>query len=349
MSKRIALVEPNNYHAEVLPPLAYLLKSIGFEVTVFMTSFIRSQDPFVNLPALGIEQRIIGDSLTEDLQFADAIVWSSIEPERNLPLVQSIDKPALAVVHKGERVTSSPYKQLFEEKELKVISLSRHFSEFLNTRGLGNTHLFPCYFNEGVSSDGNLHEAPVFCVQGKVEFKRRNYASMLDAAATLHKNYPDEEFGVKLLGKNNSIEGNLLRLRVLLNRARKRIKIPGVQPEYREFYQHLMDSDFICPLIDTSTPRYSSYFRDTSSSAIPLGLGHDLIPVLHKDLAELYGLSNQSILYENGDLAGAMRKAMLLSNDEKTELLDKVRSYREAALQRSAERLDRLMTDLLYG
>ena len=130
MSLHIALVEPNNYHGEVLPPLAYLLSELGHKVTVFVTPFIASQNPFVNLTTLDVEVREF-EGQRVVLADYDLVVWSSIEPERNIPLFRSIKKPSLAVVHDGSRILSDPYKEILKSSNVSPIVLSKHFSTYL--------------------------------------------------------------------------------------------------------------------------------------------------------------------------------------------------------------------------
>lgn len=344
MGQRVALIEPNNYHGEVLPTLAYLLKELGYDVTVYATPFIRSQNPFVNLSSLDVEFKEF-DGNTGALAGYDMHVWSSIEPQRNISLFQSTRKPSLAVVHDGQRIMSDDYKEIVSASNFRAITLSKHFGAYLEQLGVANSCIFPVYFHDG--SLAGKTGTNVFCVQGKVEFKRRNYESIINAVAQLEKNSVNPNFKIKLLGKNNSIEGYLLRLRVLLSKGRKHFEIAGVQPDYKEFYGHLLDSEFICPLIDRSKEKYGGYFVDTSSSSIPMGLGHGLIPLLHYEFASLYGLEEISITYKNGGLIEAMKKAINMSDDQREGLRAQLKSYKEKELQRSLNALESAIRNVL--
>lgn len=347
MGKRIAIVEPNNYHGEVLPTMAYLLGKAGFEITVFITHLMQFMNPFVHLPKQHIQIKEISENLAANLEAFDLVVWNSIEPARHLELIKSVNQPCLAVVHRGNQILSSEYLQFFEVTHRKALTLSRHFSLFLKKHGLENTYIFPGYFHDNGIQNRRTDPVPVFCVPGKVEFKRRNYGSVFSAAEKLNRQQPGKDFIVKLLGKNNSIEGGLLRLRKLLSSARNHFEIPGKEPVYNEFYNHLLESDFICPLIDRSNSRFHTYFLNTSSSSIPVGIGHNLIPILYKEFAELYGLDEIAITYKDDGLADAMKTAMALSDDQREIVREKITIYLEQELGKSFENLRSVVKQIM--
>ncbi len=108
---------------------------------------------------------------------------------------------------------------------------------------------------------------------------------------------------------------------------------------YDEFYRELRASTFLCPLIDKERPSYRRYFEDKASSSIPAAVGNNIIPIVHEDLASIYGIDSGSITYKDGKLLGALQTALELSSSDISDRQSDLARIRTQLMAQSEENL----------
>ena len=108
---------------------------------------------------------------------------------------------------------------------------------------------------------------------------------------------------------------------------------------YDEFYRELRASTFVCPLIDRERPLYRRYFEDTASSSIPAAVGNGIIPIVHEDLASIYGLSSCAITYKDGMLSEALQTALELSSSDISDRRSELSRIKTRLMSQSEENL----------
>jgi hypothetical protein len=114
---------------------------------------------------------------------------------------------------------------------------------------------------------------------------------------------------------------------------------PGIP--YRDYYSTLAGTDFILPLIDTSTNHYAYYYADKATSSLAVSIGLGVPPIVHSRLAEQYGVADAGICYENGRLAGAMSRALALGSEESAALRLRLHERRQTLLSETVANLRR--------
>ena len=108
---------------------------------------------------------------------------------------------------------------------------------------------------------------------------------------------------------------------------------------YDEFYRELRASTFLCPLIDKQRPSYRRYFEDKASSSIPAAIGNRIIPIVHEDLASIYGISSCAITYSDGMLSEALQTALELSSSDISDRRSELSTLKTQLMTQSEENL----------
>jgi len=342
-TKRAILVELNRYHGEVLPSLVYYLNSLGYWVDILTTADLILLDPFVYSQNLDCKIEPISNSFSQfnwqhKVDQYDILVWNSIEPEKHLDLVSNVHAPTLAIIHNGSRLLSTEYKNFFNDKNRQALVLSPHLQDYIANNGLTTNWIFPSYFSD-IPHSGQ-HKSVSFCVQGKMEFKRRNYMSMIKATKSIVRNKESKSFHVKYIGKSDSFEGFLLRSLIKLYGLTDYTRYSNQVSLYKEYLKELSVSDFLCPLIDDSK-KYRSYYCEKASSSIPISIGNGIIPILHEKFAKLYHLENIAVCYSNSKLENALRDALNLTLEQVEEKRKEIFKFNNFMMDSSIKNLDK--------
>jgi hypothetical protein len=179
-----------------------------------------------------------------------------------------------------------------------------------------------------------------FCVQGNIAFDRRNYESLVAATEQL-LGAGESSFRITFVGRSDTPDGLAFRARLARSAASAVTDFTAPSIPYRDYYSILAGSDFILPLVDTSTPEYSYYFVDKATSSLAVTIGLGVVPVLQSRLAQLYEVSDSGICHEDGQLAEAMSQALVLGSKETLRLREGLAKRREALLAETVANLRR--------
>ena len=354
MKKRAIIFEFNWYHGEVIPSLVYFLNRLDFSVDVYVPPDLLELDPFVGMAHLDfslmpIDRHSFDMALWRDtLSAFDLLVLSTFKLDETISKFAEIEMPTLLVVHNGRILSESEsYRAYVRPTHREILVLSPQVAAFLKANNVDSTWLFPALF--AASGDGPTEGDSVprtFCVQGKTRFKRRNYESIVSAARKLKEN-GFRNFSVRILGKSNSVEGYRLRWSVFLRGLRRYFSFSRSIVGYEEFYRELRASTFLCPLIDKTQPSYRPYFEDKASSSIPAAIGNNIIPIVHEDLASIYGISDCAITYKDGMLSEALVTALKLSSSDISDRRSDLSTLRTQFMTQSEENLRSAMNKVM--
>ena len=346
MKKRAIILEFNWYHGEVIPSLVYLLNRLDFSVDVYVSPDLLELNPFAGLSHLDFKLMPIDRHSFEmahwkdTLAAFDVLVLNTFKRDETMAKLAEIEMPTLLVVHNGHRLSESESNRDYvSPRHREVLVLSPHVAAFLKKNEVDSTWVFPGLFaSDGDRSMEDDSVLRTFCVQGKTRFKRRNYESIVTAARKLKKK-GFRNFSVKILGKSNSVEGYLIRWIVFFRGLGRYFSFSRSVVGYDEFYRELRASTFLCPLIDKEHRAYRRYFEDKASSSIPAALGNKLIPIVHEDLASIYGIGSCAITYKDGMLSEALQTALELSASDISDRQSELSSIRTRLMTQSEENL----------
>jgi hypothetical protein len=345
---RCALFESNAFHGEVLPPWVHLLNCAGVAVDVYASSRILKNDPFSTAPNLQFTPYPAGTfARSLSSRRYEFIVLNSTEPETVLESVQKLDLPVVGTVHNADLLNTPPFSAFFDVPRRAPVMLAEHiWKAYGNGRG---TWIFPAVLAPPDLRQRGF-EARRFCVQGNVEFSRRNYDALIDAVDLLRTD-GCAGLTISVIGRNHISDGKTLKKKIKARALEKLFEFSRRPFYFRDipfesYYQGILRCQFVLPLVDHSREAYAPYFSKKLTSSLPVAVGLGRVPVLHRDLAALYGILDASVHYLDGGLAEAMRTALALSHEGEELMRRKLEAARELALQRSRSNLKDLLDSL---
>ncbi len=124
------------------------------------------------------------------------------------------------------------------------------------------------------------------------------------------------------------------------------IDIVGEKYRYREYLDTVKEAAFILPLVDSTSFLFQPYLGEKITTSLALAIATARIPVVHEAIARLYGVEDMAVMYEDGGLADAMRRAMSLTADDRTRMVSCLQNRRASLLKDSVSNLGSTMYDL---
>jgi glycosyltransferase involved in cell wall biosynthesis len=336
---RCALIEHNYHHEQVLPTFVYLLNELGVVPDVYLPRFSVAADPFAYArtlryhicPVDGRFARLRGTP--RRLGRYDVVIYNSIEPPWVLQKAAAQHRPLVSVLHNADLLTTHPdYVSFFQARNRVPLVLARHVAESLDGRHV--RWVAPVHLGEiARPPDGDCIR---LAVQGNVEANRRNYESLLDAIEEVVQQ--SLKVRVLLIGRSDLADGKRLKEEIRRRHLDEWFEVTGELP-YTDFLKAIASCRFVLALIDRSSEIFASYYRFKLTSSLLMSLAVGVPPVVHAELARLYGLEHASITYEDGGLAGAIARGAALDSRAHESLVREISTLRGTLLARSASNL----------
>lgn len=349
---RVAVVEFNAYHDEVLPTFAWLLNQLDVTPDVYMVRRSARRRPFAGSPDLRYRARLVERmdrlrGLAWRLRRYDLAIVNSMEPAEILERADRLGLPVLGVVHNTDLLLDDPaYRAFFATPRHRPLVLGQHIAE----RG-GETTGAPWWISHVVfgtppRAPRELDQPTIFAVSGNVEFPRRNYDSLLDAAGTLATE--DLPFRIRIVGRSTYPDGMAFREAVEARGLASQFEFSPGEIDHPTFFELLATSDFSLPLIDTSRETFRPYLESKLASSVPFAIGLGVPLVANDALVRAYGTEGTGPVYEDGGLTEAMRRAIASSEVERAAWQRALATKRDAVLQSSLANL-RAAIDAVRG
>ena len=345
---RCALVEFNHYHDEVLPTFVWLLNRLDITPDVYMVersakrrAFARSEGLRYRLRSVETMDRLGG--LDWRLRRYDLAIVNSMEPPENLARAARLGVPVLGVVHNAHLLAGDEaYRAFFAAPNRRPLVLGQHIAERVGASAGAPWWISHVVFGAPTREPGEPGRATMFAVSGNVEFARRNYDALLDAAGTLAGE--DLPFLVRIVGRSTFPDGKAFRATVDSRGLTSRFEFSPGEIAHPRFFRLLSESDFSLPLIDTSRDAYRAYLETKLASSIPFAIGLDVPLVANDALVRAYGIEGTGPAYEDGGLTDAMRRAIASTEEERSGWRDALMAKRDVILEASLENLRAAIT-----
>ncbi|OGQ92972.1 MAG: hypothetical protein A2253_08325 [Deltaproteobacteria bacterium RIFOXYA2_FULL_55_11] len=346
---KCALIEYNYYHGEILPMLVYVLNALGISVDVYVSRRVMHNDPFIYCTGLNCTLRetdgLFFKQWVERRQFRDYdfLVLNSLEPKEILQQVSGIPIPIIAIIHNGSLIKNDPdYARFFTAPIRAPLVLAEHISRFLSDTLIARW-VWPAQTLDQVKAQrqGKI----CFCVQGNMEFDRRNYDSLLDDVEQLTSSNV-RNFHVMIIGRNDTKEGLIFKKQVRNRKLDSFFTFSKGEVPYKDYYDSIASAHFILPLIDTTRSEYRPYFFEKGSTSLCIALSLGIVPIIHKQLACIYGIEDQSITYEDNGLAHALEQALSTNEQALERMRGALVSRKEYLLKKSVLNMKETLKDV---
>lgn len=350
--KTCAVVEAYNRHDEVYLTTVYLLQRLGYDVRVFNTWRNRMKNSFIH--ALSVKPQITSKLGAEAVLAAaeagtfDLVVFNTIEGSNVVACAKRISSRTaiLGFIHNGNFVASKPeYEALATNPRVQLMVLAPYIAErFAKTAQAG--FMYPVFFKDrAVPKIAPSRGKRRFCVQGYFDPGRRHYDMLLEAVRTLAAE-ERTDFEVWVMGRSFSEAFRAFHARVKQLGLAGYFRYTWKGVGYRSYYRLLNSVDFILPLI--SPDSHPSYFLSKSTSSIAAAVGFGKVPLAHRRLAELYGITAACLTYTD-DMVKAMRAALDMPMQELERHCARIASLRNRFLEESQEQLAQAIQNVCYS
>lgn len=337
-----AVVEAYNRHDEVYLTTVYLLQRLGYDVRVFNTWRNRMKNSFIHAP--GVKPQITSKPGAKAVLAAaeagtfDLVVFNTIEGSSVVACAKRISSRTcvLGFIHNGGFVDSKPeYQALATNPRVHLMVLAPYIAEgFAGIARAG--FMYPVFFNDrAVPTIAPRPGKRRFCVQGYFDPGRRHYDVLLEAVRTLAAEGRND-FEVWVMGRSFSKDFRAFHARVQQLGLSGYFRYTWKGIGYGTYYRLLNSVDFILPLISPDSHR--SYFLSKSTSSIAAAVGFGKIPLVHRRLAELYGITEACLTYTD-DIVKVMRAALDMPVQELERHCTRIASVRNRFLEESQEQL----------
>lgn len=190
------------------------------------------------------------------------------------------------------------------------------------TKDTNFTSLSPIYFTDNIKKQKK--DKIVFSVFGWVIEDCRNYKLLFETFERLIKNNINN-FELYIIGifSRSYCEGSNNKYGKKLYKKYKKYKnihFTG-RASNNEMYNIALQTDYVLFLLDSKLEKHLDYISKKASGTIGLTLGFNMIPIIEKDFADIYGFNNNnSIIYEDNDLYNAMLTAINNSKDQYSKM-----------------------------
>lgn len=305
-NKSVLIIEPNDFHGEVILGYAEYFVLLGYDVDVIVTPNQMKTNPFSlcnieNIHYYAIDEVLFKKFLaSEKAEKYEAVLFSSIDGMHGSVARYVNDemyKKTIAVLHNKEHLEKIDNKKLYEDDKLLVL---RNFS---NDSKLWEVN--PHYF-------GEIHPQPRnkvlnFITVGMLDPKRRNGSVMINAVRLLIKNgFKNFKITVICRHKTGKFPKDVMPY----------IDVK-VGLEYDAMYHEMEKADYFLPLLDPTNEGQREYLSLLSTGSIQLILGFLCPAIINEEFAAAYEFNTENaIVYKNNDLAEAMLEVAKISDDD---------------------------------
>lgn len=331
--KTVLIVEPNIFHAEVLPGFCKYFMDMGYEV-ILICRYVNVKEKvfcrFKKKPAIYVfdpklMMRILKSRKVQEIEIAfftsrqifgdDIHVWGDY-----LNFLGNSFKPRYGSFCVEHHYIHNEYSYSMNIKN--TFFLSRN-----TFKGEQVPMINPHYFGQVSHTPLNSGKR-IFIFVGKISLKIPNIKSLIDVLKKLEKKY---EFEVWLVGKNEDY--------VIADSIPDSIRFLG-RLTYDMMFQHIEKADFFLVLLDPEIDDQKKYLRGVTSGSRQLILGFCKVALIHTDFAKVYDFSqNNSIIYGNKDFAKAMEYALTISEEEYADLQHGLKNLSKKVFNESYENL----------
>ena len=359
MNKKILIIEPNPFHAEVIPGVVKYFEDIGYCADIFVQPSVQKDNAFCWYPGhINIQAYEFDDIRqllsTEKITHYDFVFFSSMEfifhnvitnIIQYLGFIPKTKYGILGIYHTTSLI------DLFQDFKLASEGRFFCFSDF-QIHNYNISVLNPHYF--GNLKTTKADENSIICVGNAFDINM-----LSDELYKLYKNkHPVRiiHYGGRkrtLLQKiKQFIKTIIISILSLFNASffKKRIFRKYITEKgrvgFEELFSAIIKCKYILVLINPHDKAHTHYMTHTTSGIMQIILGFKKIPIIHEDVALKYGFDQtNSILYNNTNIFSAL--SLALNNNAYCDMVDSINILEDSIYKLSLENLNNTILSIL--
>lgn len=314
--KTVLMVEPNTFHAEILPGFVNYFTQSGYKTILLCRRVNAESGVFCRVPESqrpmllpmnpGTMKRCLKTGWAQrfELLFLTSSYLSEFNGFFGLFFdYLGFDPQPKSRVFMIEHHFSSIKKYLESRRFYpdQIFLLSRLENNFWPVRMLN-----PHYFGE-IKSQLEHTEIVVFITIGTVTERNRNFGELMSAVGYL-ENIGVKNFVIKVVGRGADAK--------MLKNASQHIELLGYL-DFPSMFEQVEKAHFFLPLLDPSYEGHRRYLNGETTGTRQLILGFSKVPIIHELFAASYRFNAEnSIVYGESGLGKAMAQGILMQSDE---------------------------------
>jgi len=318
--KKALIIEPNNFHGEVITTYAKYFIDLNYDLDIIMMKKNHEMEPLERYNSDRIHIHSIShEKLTEflssphNLQTYDIILFTS---HKDYNYTDEIDNMSVFKIFPVLNIPKIKNKTIAIEHNF---IMTKHLEELLNNNhiltlsnlGYEDIVVTNVYYGDVEVTNKNIDKT-VFIMVGNLESKRRNWDLLVQSVEELdQKGYSN--FKVVVVGSGDFGD--------IPSKIRKYFELRG-RVDYPDMYSEVERADFILPMLNPENPEHDRYLTTSQSGSFLLVYGFKKPAIVNEKFIEKYRISDDnSIIYEkNENLKEAMEKAILMNTEEYEKL-----------------------------
>lgn len=328
---RALIIETEPCHHEIVPTWVWVLNQLGFQVDILMKTppphrdILFEMEHYMKLSFYRVE--------TAQISSYDVVLNNTLYPENDVKHVNTTTK-TLSVLHRlpnAKTPWNTNYEDIRRHANHSLIALGPHVKKTL--AGTENNVLLgqPVYFG-AVRAINDVakqkFEARRFVIQGSMERFRRNYGTVPELVNSWTAS--DDWFSFAIIGDKRSDIEKWLKSQITAPDQRQRVEMI-YNLAYHDYLECVRSATWIMPMIDETFQH--EYFTHKITSSIMMAIGNGTPLILHRQLADIYGLRDgvHGWVYDDGadSRKTTFVKALKTLPDTYVSMLHEIRKLRD--------------------
>lgn len=305
--KSVLIIEPHPYHAETLPGNAKYFADLGYNVDIFMTGENEREHPMCRCPEIArvftgtlhdLESFLMLDYITKyDFVFFNSITYRCSQYVPSMLNMHKIPKYGiLGVEHDVLWRACDNFTELnkmIDTKRLFVLSDVDKIPR-MNPHWFGDVKITP------------KKDKVTFIAVGVIDTSVKNHQIIVDAVNQLLAN-DITNFEIVVIGRGKMD---------LPENVKKYVRLCG-RLNFPDMFAEIENADFLLGLLDFNNLQHHRYLQGQASGSVQLSYGFQKPLIMNEVFARHYGFcDDDSIMYSENDLGGAMIRAYKMSENE---------------------------------
>lgn len=341
----VLMVEPNAYHAEILPGFVDYFNQLGFKTVLICRKAHVESGAFCRVPEsrrpimLPMNPVAMKHCLKSKLikRFDVFFLASSY---LTVPYgFFGLFFDYLGFDPKGKNVTllvEHVFKNILPEIDSQRFDTNQIFLLTIMERSKGLIRMLnPHYFGQ-VGIQALDSKQIVFITVGSITQRNKKSFEQLVQAVQYLENRGHNNFVIKVIGQG--VDAGLF------EQSSKHIQPLG-NLDYPSMYSEVEKAHFFLPLLNPNIEGHREYLTDRTSGSRQLILGFLKVPVIHEKFAAVYDLTDdQALLHPDSGFKEAMLQAIDMDPAEYQNKVEALKQLKEKVYAESLENLRHAIT-----